>query len=604
MAKKKQKSTKAQDPEKIIAHDPFESLDMEWLNREEGEPTIQVLGQDPFKDMDVGWIYYELEQDDDPSLESTQDEVVAEPAPSTPAPRTLAPSAPAPDTAERIDTLAFDQVVVEKRPLESVFAETEMEVEFQAPPKPPEPVRPTRPVDVVAPPVAAKEPEIEKQVLLPRAVFHFPTDFKWGVATAAHQVEGENIHNDWWAWEQGEGRIKQGHTSGLACDWWRNAEADFDRAAAMGLTALRLSVEWSRIEPRPGVFDDSALERYSQMLQGLRERGIEPMVTLHHFSTPRWLSEQGGWEASETIPLFTRFVRRVIGALGKHCNTWCTINEPNVYAVMGYLDGVFPPGKSDLGSALRVMRNMLTAHAAAYREIHALQADARVGLAHHMRVFDPITPRSLLHRYAARATDKVFNQAILTALTKGRWTLPLGFGLAWKLRRTLDWVGLNYYTRDVISFDRTQPLFSRRQHADGAEMLDGGYGEFYPQGMFRCIKRLARLGLPIYVTENGVPDDDDDQRPRYLLAHLHQMWRAIQLCYPVMGYYHWTLADNFEWAEGWSLRFGLIGLDPDTQARTPRRSADLYAKTIQANAITSQIIDTYAPELRPDILPG
>jgi beta-glucosidase len=195
-----------------------------------------------------------------------------------------------------------------------------------------------------------------------------------------------------------------------------------------------------------------------------------------------------------------------------------------------------------------------------------------------------------MDRRVARTTDQAFNQAILTALTKGRWTMPLGFGLAWKLRRTLDWIGLNYYTRDLVAFDRTksQSLFGHRQHADDAELLDGGYGEFYSRGMFRCLQRLARLNLPIYVTENGIPDDDDDQRPRYLLTHLHQMWHAIQMCYPVEGYYHWTLVDNFEWAEGWSLRFGLIELDPDTQIRTPRPSAELYAETIQANAITHQ----------------
>jgi beta-glucosidase len=134
-------------------------------------------------------------------------------------------------------------------------------------------------------------------------------------------------------------------------------------------------------------------------------------------------------------------------------------------------------------------------------------------------------------------------------------------------------------------------------------MLDGGYGEFYPQGMFRCLKRLARLHLPIYVTENGIPDADDDQRPRYILAHLRQIWYALVLCYPVMGYYHWTLVDNFEWAEGWTLRFGLIALDPETQARTPRRSAQLYAEIIEAGAITPQIIETYAPELRAELLP-
>jgi len=678
MAKKKQQSDKPQDDQPLIGHDPFESLDMKWLNREEGEPTIKVLGQDPFADMDADWVYQELVPDDHaPESMSTglmptglmstglmstglmstglmpteaavaPDETEAETVPTVPVPDTADPidtfafdqpdpfasaladtfafdqpqpdpftsdpvdtftlDQPQPDpvASDPADTFAFDQVVVEKRPLEPVLAKAE-------PPlfPPPEPIRPPRPAvaageQAAGDQIAAREEKVER-VLLPRATFHFPADFKWGAATASHQVEGENIHNDWWVWEQTEGHIRNGGTSGMACDWWQNAEADFDHAAAMGLNSLRLSVEWSRIEPRPGVFDDSALERYGQMLQGLWQRGIEPMVTLHHFSNPRWLSEQGGWEASETIPLFARYVRRVVGALSKYCNLWCTINEPNVYGVMGYQEGVFPPGKTDMKAALRVVRNMLAGHAAAYREIHAIQSDARVGLAHHMRVFDPVNPRSPLHRRAARSTDKVFNQAILTALDKGRWTLPLGFGLAWNLRHTLDWIGLNYYTRDMVAFDRSQSqsLFGRRQHADGAEMLDGGYGEFYAKGMFRCIQRLSRLGLPIYVTENGIPDDDDDQRPRYLLAHLHQMWRALQLCYPVMGYYHWTLVDNFEWAEGWSLRFGLLELDPETQTRTPRRSADLYAETIRENAITPQIIDAYAPELRAELLPG
>lgn len=602
MAKRKKKSNETQESDQVLGHDPLESLDMEWLNREEGELSIQVLGQDPFENMDVDWVFQETDQEygyplglAQAEIEITLGEMRVEPA----------PSVPVLDTAKEADSLALDQVVVEKLPLEQISVEAEPPVR----PKPLEPIRPARPISVVGGVVSEREAEREveeKKVAMPQATFHFPADFKWGVATAAHQVEGENIHNDWWDWEQTDGRIKQGHTSGLACDWWENAEADFDHAAAMGVNALRLSVEWSRIEPRPGVFDNSALERYRQMLQGLRERGIEPMVTLHHFSNPRWLAEQGGWEAPETIALFTRFVRRVVESLGQHCDLWCTINEPNVYGILGYLDGVFPPGQSNRKTAMRVIRNLLMGHAAAYRAIHALQSSARVGLSHNMRIFDPVNPRSSLDRRVARALDKAYNQTILTALNKGRWIRPLGFGLPWKLRRTLDWIGLNYYTRDMVTFDstRSQSLFSRRQHADGAELLDGGYGEFYPRGMFLCLRRLAHLGLPIYVTENGVPDNDDDQRPRYLLTHLHQMWHAIQLCYPVMGYYHWTLVDNFEWAEGWSLRFGLIELDPETQARTPRRSAALYAETIRANAITPQIIDTYAPTLRAELLPG
>jgi beta-glucosidase len=517
MAKKKQ------EPDKILGHDPFAGMDLEWMEQEESKPSLKALGHDPLEGMDVTGL-------DEP---------------------------------------------------------------------PPALAREVRPVPRAAEAAPARPPR-------PQATFHFPADFKWGVATAAHQVEGNNTNNDWWAWEQQDNRIREGHKSKKACNWWENAEADFDRAADMGLNALRLSVEWSRVEPRPGEFDDSALKRYGEMLQGLRERGIEPMVTLHHFTNPSWLAEQGGWENPETVALFAHFARRVVETLGQHCDLWCTINELNVYGYLGYLEGIWPPGKSDRKTAISVIRCLLEGHAAAYQEIHAVQPKARVGLAHNMRIFDPADPHSSRDRRVAQVADRAYNQAILDALTRGRWTLPLGFGLARNLRHTLDWIGLNYYTRDLVAFDRAQreTLFSRRLHAEDAELLDGGYGEFYPQGIFRSLQRLARPGLPVYVTENGVPDEDDDQRPRYLLTHLHQVWHAIQLCYPVMGYYHWTLVDNFEWAEGWTLRFGLIALNLKNKSRKPRRSAELYAGLIRANAITPQIIDTYAPELRAELLPG
>jgi beta-glucosidase len=441
---------------------------------------------------------------------------------------------------------------------------------------------------------------------MPEATYHFPPDFKWGTATAAHQVEGDNTNNDWWAWEQAQGHVKEGHRSLLACDWWRRAEEDLDRAAALGQNAHRLSVEWSRIEPREGHFDDAALARYRAVLQALLARGIEPMVTLHHFTSPAWLADIGGWENPRIAPLFDRFAARVCEALGEFCDLWCTINEPNVFAVQGYLEGVFPPGKRDLRAAMRVGRNVMRAHALAYRRLHALQPQARVGFAHNVRFFDPANPRSPLDRWAAGLHDRGFNECFLSSVRRGWWMLPLGFGPALRLRRSLDWVGLNYYTRDAVAFDRraSQHLFGRRFPHQGAELLDGGYGELYPQGMARALKRLARLGVPIYVTENGIPDSDDDQRPRALLAHLHQMWKMIQECIPVMGYYHWTLVDNFEWAEGWTLRFGLIELDPETQERTHRRSAYLYRDVIRANAITPRIVDAYAPELRRELLPG
>ena len=182
----------------------------------------------------------------------------------------------------------------------------------------------------------------------------FPSGFLWGTATAAHQVEGGNINNQWWDWEQQPGRIYNGDCSGDACGWWRDAEPDLDRAAALGQNAHRLSIEWSRIEPRDGVFDDAALARYRELLEALRQRGLEPMVTLHHFTNPRWLEECGAWLHPDTPRRFARFVARAVAALGDLCQLWCTINEPIVYAAQSYLRGGWPPGVKDGRTALRV----------------------------------------------------------------------------------------------------------------------------------------------------------------------------------------------------------------------------------------------------------
>jgi len=254
------------------------------------------------------------------------------------------------------------------------------------------------------------------------------------------------------------------------------------------------------------------------------------------------------------------------------------LNEPNIYAMLSYVDGRWPPGKRNLLLAFRVLRNMLLAHGRAYRVIHRLRPRARVGIAHAMRVFDPAKPNSLLDRLAAWIPDYIFNRLILTALTEGMLAFPLALNRKVPdLVNSADFLGINYYSRDMVAFDVSRPrdLFGRRFHAEGAEMSDGGYGEVYPEGLYQLLKRLAAYGKPIYVTENGLPDEDDDQRPRFILTHLAALHRAIEEGVPVKGYFHWSLVDNFEWAEGWTLRFGLIALDVETQERTVRRSGQL-----------------------------
>jgi beta-glucosidase len=436
---------------------------------------------------------------------------------------------------------------------------------------------------------------------------HFPKGFKWGTATAAHQVEGDNTNNQWWQWEQTDGHIINNDKSGIACDWWRNAERDFDLMAAMGLNAHRLSIEWSRVEPREGVFDQYALDRYRQMLVGLRQRGIEPMVTLHHFTNPIWLEEQNAWESHEkVVPLFERFVRKAVQALGDVCDLWCTVNEPNIYAVMGYLSGGrMPPGRMDFDATLAVLRNLLLGHAAAYHAIHELQPRARVGLAHHMRHFEGLRAGNVLDALVARLQSYIFNDGIVTALMHGQWN--------WLLRRhapsarplggTLDWIGLNYYTRQRTRFDHLSPnsWYGTIENTPGAVMSDFDYGEIYPLGLQKMLRKIARYKLPIYVTENGIPDHDDDLRPSFLVSHLREVWKGVQYCFYIHGYYHWSFVDNFEWSEGWRMKFGLHEMNHFTQARTPRPSAALFADIVQSNAISSAIIQAHVPELLPEL---
>lgn len=415
----------------------------------------------------------------------------------------------------------------------------------------------------------------------------FPDGFLWGTATAAHQVEGWNFNNDWWAWERA-GHIRDGGSSLVACNWWPRAEADFDRAAALGQNAHRLSVEWSRIEPARGRWDDVPIARYRQMLAGLRERGITPMVTLHHFTNPLWLANQGGWERPSVVEDFRRFVDKVVGELGDLVNLWVTINEPMVYVFQGYFDGRWPPGKNDLVAGFRAARHMVMAHAAAYHTIHQLQPEAQVGIAKHMRVFDPLG-HSVFDRVVAGLQDFLFNRLFLEALTDGVFRLPPRRRVP-EAVDSQDFIGLNYYARDRVAFDLKSPatLFGRLDTTPGAEIGPPGWGEMYPEGLYRLLKRLSAWRKPIYITECGVPDTASMDRARFLITHLQAVHRAIQEDVPVRGFFHWTLVDNFEWVEGWSLRFGLIALDEETQERRPKPAADLYAEICRANGLPEQ----------------
>ena len=288
-----------------------------------------------------------------------------------------------------------------------------------------------------------------------------------------------------------------------------------------------------------------------------------------------------------------------MAALKDHVTLWCTINEPNVLMLQGWVAGFFPPGKKKLGLAMKVARNILRAHAACYRAIHEMQPGAQVGLPIHFR---PITAarRHALDRLVARKQFDTFSSVFPDAIRTGRIRSIFGSSPVPEARGTMDWFGLNYYTADVVTFDPGKPgeLFGRRAFPPGTEVDDMGVYASYPPGIAWSLDWARRtLGLPIYITENGIGDQSDRMRPRYILSHLREVWRHIQAGGDVRGYYHWSLVDNFEWDRAWTHRFGLYAMDLETLARSPRGSAHLYAEICTSGGISSDIVSRYAPEL-------
>jgi beta-glucosidase len=342
------------------------------------------------------------------------------------------------------------------------------------------------------------------------------------------------------------------------------------------------------------------------------ERGIMPFITLHHFTDPLWLTDRGGWEDESVVPLFEKFVREVVEALKEYCTLWCTLNEPNGYALNGYvgggLSGNFPPGRNSLKLAMQVQANLIRGHAAAYRVIHQIQPEARVGMALHYRAFAPHYAWSPVDKLLTKNVNNMLNNIFPSALASGVARSALGTLRLPEAKGTQDYFGFNYYTKNYVTLDLTRPetMFSNGFYAKGADLSDNAFLANEPSGMFEGLKWVVRTfpGLPIIVSENGFADAQDRVRPRYLAQHIQQMWRAVNFNYPVKGYYHWSLVDNFEWDHGWSLRFGLWELNPATQARTRRRSADFYADICKENGLSTEMVAAYCPEVLQKMFPG
>jgi beta-glucosidase len=412
-----------------------------------------------------------------------------------------------------------------------------------------------------------------------------PGDFLYGAATSAHQVEGGNTHNDWAAFEKTAGHIADGASSGAASDHWNRVAEDIGLLSAMGANAYRFSIEWSRLEPAPGQWDERAWAHYSDEIDQLRRAGIEPMVTLLHFTLPDWLARKGGLIARRFPEFFARFAAEATRRFGDRVDIWCTINEPNVQMYQSYVKGVWPPGERNTDEAALAFAGLVRAHAAASEEIHKLDPGSRVGAAMSLIVFDPARRWSILDRIAAYEADKGFNWAFYNSIASGNISFHLaGFPEIEEplpgLKGSADYFGINYYRRNLVRFAPGEPGLVSLQQGPG-QLSESGV-EVYPEGLLRLLRRAwERYRLPVYITENGVADSSGQLRAEYLRSHLYATALAIAEGIPVLGYFHWSLLDNFEWAEGYRYRFGLYSVDFETFERTPGLAVGEFRRLIK-----------------------
>jgi len=438
--------------------------------------------------------------------------------------------------------------------------------------------------------------------LLPWA---FPEDFEWGVATSAFQVEG-GVVNDYTRW------IDEGGAPAYdeACDSWNRWETDLDLAADLGVDRYRLSIEWARVEPEKGVWDEGALARYRTIIEGMRERKIKPLVTLHHYTNPTWFADEGGWDSPGAADEFASYAGYVAARLGDWVDDWNPQNEPMVYISGLTLAGSYPGGTvNDSVRFTTVMDHYLAGHAqaaAAIRGADRVDEDqdgiaARIWGVSAISPTEPSDPSSAESVEAARVYDEAYNHAWVRALTEGVVTLDPQGGVSdtrTELADTMDVLGINYYSRAFIVPFASLPLggipCSPPLECGDRNDLQGDNGnEVFPPGIYASVVDMSQHGLPMYITENGVADAEDAIRPTYLVTHLMQLSKAVADGYDVGGYLHWSLLDNYEWTWGYSMKFGLYEVDFSTLIRHPRESVSLYGDIIAQGRVSDEEIQAW-----------
>lgn len=402
----------------------------------------------------------------------------------------------------------------------------------------------------------------------------FPKGFLWGAATSAYQVEGANFNSDWWEWEK---RVGLKGVSADACRHYALFKEDFNLAQSLHHNAHRLSIEWSRVQPEVNEFNPVEIGHYQEAIGYLKSLGIEPIVTLHHFTNPLWLAKLGGWENNAAVDYFLAYVSATVEALADKVHYWVTINEPNVYIYHSYILGEWPPQVRSFSKAKVVLHNLLFAHIKAYKLIHAIYKKKglrppSISIAENMQAFVPCQP-SFRNKCAAALRNKLYNFKIIDRLYS---------------QKTLDFIGINYYSRTLVEPQgwSMRHLFFDDCKNNHHPLPKNSLGwDIYPQGFYDILVRLKKYRLPVFILENGICTEDDALRWDFIRQHLQMVHRAIASGVKILGYIYWSLLDNFEWDKGFAHRFGLVEVDYQTYARRIRASGRLLAEVCKSGRL-------------------
>lgn len=409
-----------------------------------------------------------------------------------------------------------------------------------------------------------------------RAPLRFPSDFVFGAATSAYQVEG-HIENDWSAWER-QGRLHDRTArNGRGCEHWERFEADLGLLGQLGAQAYRLSLEWARLEPRRGVWDDAAWEGYRRRLEALVKAGLRPVVTLHHFTHPPWFHDDTPWHERGCLDAWRRYVRRCGELLAGLDAAVISINEPMVFLLAGYVAGAFPPGRRSATEAFHALENLVRAHVVVKEEL----APSALGIAQNMLVFTADRAWHPVDQALSRLVHDTYNHAFLEALTTGTLVASLPGVVSGKrfidgAQGSMSFVGMNYYSRAHLRFVTQAPFVEYHFRDPKGRGLTDLKWEYFPEGFGQLLRQLTRYQKPIWVTENGLDDRLGTRRSRFLHDHWKELILARADGAPVEAYFHWSLMDNFEWLEAWGPRFGLFRVDFETLERTPTPAVDYF----------------------------